>query len=131
MPAYVTDKVAASLNEDKKAVNGSRVLMMGLAYKRDVSDCRESPAIDMIRILDELGADVVFCDPFVDGDNPAANGAKKVELSAAELNKADCTVIATDHSSFDASMIVEHSQKIVDARNLTVGIDAPDKIRRL
>ena len=131
MPEYVVDKVGASLNEDKKAVNGSRVLVMGLAYKKDVNDCRESPAIDMIRLLSENGAEVVFCDPHVDADNPAAKGATKVELTAAELSQADCTVIATDHSTFDASMIVEHSNKVVDARNLTAGIDAPEKIRRL
>ncbi|MCA9317947.1 MAG: UDP-N-acetyl-D-glucosamine dehydrogenase, partial [Planctomycetes bacterium] len=86
---------------------------------------------DVIGVLQKLGADVVYCDPFVESDDPIADLAPRVAGSPADLAAADCTVIVTDHRNFDPKVIVEHSRRVVDARNLTKDIDAPGKIRRL
>ncbi|MCA9322812.1 MAG: UDP-N-acetyl-D-glucosamine dehydrogenase, partial [Planctomycetes bacterium] len=131
MPDYVVDKVTAALNEKKKPVNGSRVLVLGLAYKKNVSDCRESPAIDIVEHLRKLGGDVHWCDPFAKGVFPSGEAVPEVQFDAKTLASFDCVVVATDHDLFDPAVLVENAQLIVDARNLTKNFDAPDKIRRI
>src|SRR6476659_4378689 len=119
MPAFVVEKVAHALNAERKPVNGSEVLVLGVAYKRDIDDVRESPALDVIRLLEEQGATVHFHDPFircVREDGHVING---VELTDAEIAKADVVVIVTDHKVIDYQRLVDHAVLIVDTRNAT------------
>ena len=120
MPAYVVEKVARGLNQDRKAVNGSRVLVMGIAYKRDIDDVRESPALDVIRLLEEQGAEVVFHDPYIRTfreDGHVRNGIEK--LTKEEVQKADAIVIVTDHRNVDYQFLMDNATLIVDSRNVT------------
>jgi UDP-N-acetyl-D-glucosamine dehydrogenase len=120
MPAYVVEKVARGLNQDRKAVNGSRVLVMGIAYKRDIDDVRESPALDVIRLLEEQGAEVVFHDPYIRTfreDGHVRSGIEK--LTKEEVQRADAVVIVTDHRSVDYQFLMDNAALIVDSRNVT------------
>jgi UDP-N-acetyl-D-glucosamine dehydrogenase len=121
MPEYVVSKVAAALNNRRKSVNGSRVLVLGVAYKRDVDDVRESPALDVMKLLAEKGAEIDYSDPHVPFLTAEAwhgpHALRTVDLDAASLQQFDCVVVTTDHSGFDYAMIVEHSRSVVDTRN--------------
>jgi UDP-N-acetyl-D-glucosamine dehydrogenase len=128
MPVYVVDKVMHALNDDSKALRGSNVAVLGVAYKRDVDDVRESPALDIIHLLKERGANVTYHDPYVPsvrlddphGEHKAdAKVEYSVELTVDWLKSADCVVIVTDHTSFDWSWVVSNSRLIVDTRNAT------------
>jgi UDP-N-acetyl-D-glucosamine dehydrogenase len=126
MPAVVVQKVAIALNDDRKAVNGSRVIVVGVAYKKDIDDIRESPALDVIRLLEERGAEVVHHDPFIprfrDGDHDGGGDHRErvgVDLTAAELGRADAVVIVTDHSRIDYQQIVDDAILVIDTRNAT------------
>ena len=129
MPLYVLDKVIDALNDEGKAVRGSRVVVLGVAFKRNIDDVRESPAIDVITLLRERGADVVYHDPYVARlrlhDNAALD---TVPYSAALLQQADCVVIITDHDSFDWQHVVDNSRLIVDTRNATSGARGPARV---
>jgi len=120
MPGYVVRKVVDALNDSKKSVRGSRILVLGVAYKNDVSDMRESPALDVIRLLEERGADVVYHDPHVPEfhthDEKPRHYAS-VPLTENELRKADCVVITTKHSVVDHKFVAQHAKLIVDSRN--------------
>jgi len=120
MPEYVVELVLKALNLHKQAINGSNILVIGVAYKRDISDLRESPALDVIRILQEKGALVRYVDPHVQvilmEDTP---DLKVSPLNEQTLHQADCAVIITDHSSFDYQWIVDNSKIVVDTRNAT------------
>ncbi len=132
MPHFVVDKIQNALNDHTKPLKGSRVHVLGVAYKRDIDDVRESPALDIIHLLEKRGAKVTYSDPFVpklraDGFLPHAMEAiDAMEGSAA----ADCVVIVTDHKAFDYPCIVEASRLIVDTRNALKG-HASEKIVRL
>ncbi len=117
MPDFVVEKVAHALNEDRKAVNGSRVLVLGIAYKRDIDDMRESPALDVMRLLEARGATVVYHDPFVPSFREDGHEASSVALTPAELAKSDAVVIVTDHGSVDYQLVVDHASLVVDTRN--------------
>ncbi len=125
MPLFVISKVRSALNARKKSVNGSSVLVLGVAYKRDIDDVRESPALDIIRILEDEGADVSYHDPYVSAlriENEDGNGARhltSVELTRERLESSDCTVIVTNHTDFDYAWIEEGAVALVDARNAT------------
>ncbi len=119
MPAFVVAKVAAALNEDRKSVNGSRALVIGVAYKRDIDDVRESPALDIIRLLEADGAEVVFHDPHIDTIREDGHERKGVALTDDELQSADVVVIVTDHRAIDYQQLVDHASLIVDSRNAT------------
>jgi UDP-N-acetyl-D-glucosamine dehydrogenase len=121
MPLYVVSKVSDALNEKKKSINGSSILLLGVTYKRNINDLRESPALDIIKLLKNKGAEISFHDPYVASIHEA-DGVKKVELNEQVLHMADCVVVVTDHSNFDYPWIVKHSQLIVDTRNATKGI---------
>ena len=130
MPAFVVDKVLLGLNADRKAVNGSRVLVLGVAYKRDIDDVRESPALDVIRLLEAYGAEVVYHDPHVpmirpDPQHGIETEKRSVPLTPAELGGADAVVIVTDHRSVDYQLVVDHASLVVDARNATRGVVQP------
>jgi UDP-N-acetyl-D-glucosamine dehydrogenase len=131
MPHFVVDKIQNALNEHSKPLKGSRVHVLGVAYKRDIDDVRESPALDIIHLLGRAGAKVTYSDPFVpvlrgDGAIPQME-ATEPEASAAE---ADCVVIVTDHKAFDYSRILERARLIVDTRNALKGFTS-EKIVRL
>ena len=119
MPALVADKVAKALNDQKKAVNGSRVLVLGVAYKRDIDDMRESPALDVMRLLEEMGAHVVFHDPYVPRFREDGQEHTGVELTDEELDRSDVVVIVTDHSNVDYQRVVDRAKLVVDTRNAT------------
>ena len=119
MPDWVVNKVASALNEVRKAVRGSRVLVLGVAYKRDIDDVRESPALDVIRLLEERGAHVEFHDPFVHEFREEGHTRRGVSLSDEMLRWADAVVIITDHKSVDYQHVVDHATLVVDTRNVT------------
>ncbi len=119
MPAVVVRKVAQALNEEKKAVNGSRILVLGVAYKRDIDDMRESPALDVIRLLEDQGAKVAYHDPHVPHFREDGHEHKSVELTDKEITNADAVVIITDHSVVDYQRVVRLAGVIVDTRNAT------------
>ena len=130
MPHFVVDKIQNALNEHSKPLKGSHVHVLGVAYKRDIDDVRESPALDIIHLLGRRGAKVTYSDPLVpvlrDGVTPYME-ATEPEQSAAE---ADCVVIVTDHKAFDYSRILERARLIVDTRNALKGVTS-EKIVRL
>ncbi len=121
MPHYVVEKVAEALNTRRKAVNGSKVLIAGVAYKRDIDDMRESPALDVMGLLHAKGANVSYADPYV----PEVHGrewsgrfdVKAVDLTRGSIGRYDCVVIITDHKAFDYDAIVAEADIIVDTRN--------------
>jgi UDP-N-acetyl-D-glucosamine dehydrogenase len=119
MPAVVVEKVARALNDDRKPVKGSRVLVLGVAYKKDVDDVRESPALDIIRLLEDAGANIVYHDPYVPTFRDDGHVHESVELTDEELTLADAVVIVTDHSKVDYQRVVERAAVIVDTRNVT------------
>jgi UDP-N-acetyl-D-glucosamine dehydrogenase len=119
MPEVVVEKVSRALNDNSKAVKGSRVLVLGVAYKRDIDDMRESPALDVIKLLEGRGASVVYHDPHVASYREDGHQHSSVELSDAELEQADAVVIITDHRSVDYQRVVNKARLIVDTRNAT------------
>jgi UDP-N-acetyl-D-glucosamine dehydrogenase len=124
MPDYVVDKVTAALNDARKAINGSRILILGVAYKADVGDLRESPALDIIHELQEKGADIAYHDPYVPYLDQDGVTLECVRLDSGTLQQADCVVITTDHRSYDWQWIVDNSRLIVDTRNATRSVAA-------
>lgn len=117
MPDYVVEKVALGLNEDRKAINGSKVLVLGVAYKPNIGDVRESPAIDVIDLLEERGAEVTYHDPYVEKLVAAGISFHSIKLTQEALEQADCVVIVTNHADYDWDFITEHAGLIVDSRN--------------
>lgn len=121
MPHHVVDKITDALNTQSKAVNGANIFVLGVAYKRDIDDVRESPALDVMALLLKKGARVTYHDPFapaIDGGHWAGGiDMSSVPLTAEALGAADCVVILTDHRQFDVADIVKRSRLIVDTRN--------------
>ncbi|MBL8118114.1 MAG: nucleotide sugar dehydrogenase [Anaerolineae bacterium] len=119
MPHYVVDKITAALNDDSKPVRGSRIVVLGVAYKRDIDDVRESPALDVLRLLHERKADLIYHDPYVHSLR-LENGVTltSTPYSAELLQSADCLVITTDHSSFDYQHVLDNTSLIVDTRHV-------------
>jgi UDP-N-acetyl-D-glucosamine dehydrogenase len=118
--------VVRALNQQKKALNGSRVLVLGVAYKRDIDDLRESPALAIIELLQKQGAEVSYNDPYF----PVVGKGRKYDLQMKcapldNLGQYDCVLIVTDHSDYDYARIVRDSQLVVDTRNATRGIKSP------
>jgi len=131
MPEVVVRRATAILNRAKKSVKGSKILVLGAAYKRDTGDTRESPALDVIRLLQEEGAAVRFHDPHASSIRLESGTVQKgIALTPKALKAADLVVIVTDHSSFPYPKIVEAAQLIVDTRNATKGISS-DKILKI
>jgi len=123
MPHYVVNKISEALNEQRRSFNGATVLVLGIAYKRDVGDVRESPAIDIIEALIARKAVVIYNDEYVPSLALPARTLHSQPLSNGLLQAADCVVIVTDHSYYDISWIVQEARCIVDTRNLTQGHD--------
>jgi UDP-N-acetyl-D-glucosamine dehydrogenase len=119
MPAVVVRKVAQALNDERKAVNGSRILVLGVAYKKDIDDMRESPALDVIRLLESQGAQVFYHDPHVPKFREDGREHTSVPLTDKEISAADAVVIVTDHSAVDYQRVVALAGVVVDTRNAT------------
>lgn len=119
MPAFVVEKVAHALNIERKAVNGSNILVLGVAYKRDIDDVRESPALDVIRLLQAQGADVSFFDPHIERVRFDGRVLERTDLTAECLKAVDSVVIVTDHSNVDYQFVIDHAALVVDSRNVT------------
>jgi UDP-N-acetyl-D-glucosamine dehydrogenase len=130
MPYHVLKSVSGALNSHKKAVNGARVLVLGVAYKKDIDDLRESPSLTIIELLQKDGAEVSYHDPYF----PFIGKGRKYDLQmkCAELKNLghyDCVVIVTDHSDYDYGRIVQEAKLVVDTRNATRGISSPKVVR--
>ncbi len=119
MPDYVVDRIGRILNRERKSLNGSKILVLGVAYKKDVGDVRESPALDIIELLGTRGAEVSYHDPHVDSIDVGVNEYHSMPLSPEVLGAADCVVIVTDHSSIDYEFIAKKSRSVFDGRNAT------------
>jgi UDP-N-acetyl-D-glucosamine dehydrogenase len=126
MPYHVLESVGKALNQHKKALNGAKVLVLGVAYKKDIDDLRESPALTIIELLQKQGAVVSYNDPYF----PTVGKGRKYDLQMKcapleNLGQYDCVLIVTDHSDYDYERIVRESQLVVDTRNATRGIQSP------
>jgi UDP-N-acetyl-D-glucosamine dehydrogenase len=126
MPYHVLESVGKALNQHKKALNGAKVLVLGLAYKKDIDDLRESPSLTIIELLQKDGAQVSYNDPYF----PTVGKGRKYDLQMKctpldNLGQYDCVLIVTDHSDYDYAGIVRESQLVVDTRNATRGIKSP------
>ncbi|MFW6084647.1 MAG: nucleotide sugar dehydrogenase [Gemmatimonadota bacterium] len=117
MPRYVVERVAEALNRVRKPLNGSDVLLLGMSYKPDVDDVRESPAFDIAQLLRRRGARVSFHDPYVSSVRMNGGVERSVELTAERLEGADAVVITTDHSCVDYEFVTDHAGIVVDPRN--------------
>lgn len=121
MPDYVHTRITAMLNGQRQSVNGSRVLLLGLAYKRGTSDWRESPSVHVATRLAQSGAEVVFCDPNIAGVNAQRTEFPLVDFTADELAAADVVVLLVDHNEFDPSEIAKHAKLVFDTKNMMRG----------
>ncbi len=119
MPEYVSNKVISALNEKNKTVKESKILVLGIAYKKDVSDTRESPALEIIRILQGHGASISYFDPYVPEILVEGKKLKSTDLNKRTLKSRDCAIIATDHTDVDYKRVVKESKLVVDTRNAT------------
>jgi UDP-N-acetyl-D-glucosamine dehydrogenase len=117
MPAFWVRKVAECLNLDSKALRGSTVLVLGVTYKPDIDDVRESPAMDIIRLLRQQGADVQYHDPYVPELVEDGGLLTSVEFSAETIKAADCVIVVTDHSAIDFDVVGDNAKQVVDTRN--------------
>ena len=129
MPQYVVERVAAALNTIRKPINGSRVHLFGVAYKRDVNDMRESPALDVLELLHKGGAELSYSDPFVPELRHNGRMLRSADLATALEPPPDCGVICTDHSLFDYDAIVKSGTLLVDTRNALKTYQAPTIFR--
>jgi UDP-N-acetyl-D-glucosamine dehydrogenase len=130
MPYFVIEQIASGLNERSKSIKGSKILVLGVAYKRDIDDLRESPSLTIIELLRDKGADVAYNDPyFATVGRGRHYDLNMTNTSLDNLAQYDAVVIVTDHSDYDYKAIVEQSQLVVDTRNATKGIDSPKIVR--
>ncbi len=130
MPYHVVESVIAALNDRSKALNGSRILVLGLSYKKDIDDLRESPSLALIELLRKRGAEVFYNDPYF----PTVGHGRHYDLNMSctpleNLGSYDCILIATDHSDYDYARIVREAQLVVDTRNATGGLTAGNVVR--
>jgi UDP-N-acetyl-D-glucosamine dehydrogenase len=128
MPEFVVEKIQNALNDASKPVRGSKIHILGIAYKRNIDDVRESPALDIMMLLDRLGAIVAYSDPFVATVNLNAATLQSQDTLPA-VAAADCVVIVTDHTGLDYAKIIELSKVIVDTRNALKGFRSPKIVR--
>lgn len=132
MPYYAVRRITSALNDERKPVNGSRVLLLGVSYKPNVGDLRESPSLKILELLADDGAEIVYHDPYV--PKLPEHGLASVELTEQELQRADCIVIATDHKVVDLDPVVGRAAKVVDLRNAVrqrLQVPTPDNVEVL
>jgi UDP-N-acetyl-D-glucosamine dehydrogenase len=130
MPYRVVEALSEALNQRGRSVKGSRILVLGLAYKRDIDDLRESPSLTLIELLRKRDAEVSYNDPFI----PAVGRGRHYDLNMQsveldDLGSYDCVLIATDHSDYDYERIVRESRLVVDTRNATARLDQTNVVR--
>jgi UDP-N-acetyl-D-glucosamine dehydrogenase len=121
MPDYVIRRLVAALNERRKAVNGSTVLLLGLAYKRNSGDARESPARRVASLLLDMGAEVRAADPHVVEDARVDRRVVRVALTEEQIAAADAVILLADHDAFDLDLVVRHAQYVLDTRHRLTG----------
>jgi len=122
MPHYVVERTMEAFNNRKKSLNGSKVLILGLAYKKDIDDLRESPSIELIELFKKTGAKVDYNDPYIPKTHKQREHNLQMtskELSARMLAGYDAVVISTDHSDYDYNWIVKNAKLVIDSRNAT------------
>ena len=129
MPDFTVNKIVQTLNQRKKSINGSKILILGIAYKANVSDVRESPALDVIHLLRQMGADVFYHDPHVPHVMVDTHRMKSQPYSKALLRRSDAVIITTAHSAFNPREILTHSKLVIDTRNMLRGLKADHLIR--
>ena len=122
MPGYVVERIARLLNTFSKSLKGSNILILGVAYKKDIQDVRESPALDVIKLLEDAGSRVTYNDPFVPEITWNDTTHRSTKLTESLVKKADCCVILTDHSSYDYQWLVNHARAVFDTRNATTNV---------
>jgi len=130
MPYHVVDSVMAALSRQMKSLNGSRVLVLGVAYKKDIDDLRESPSLTIIELLKARGAAVEYNDPYF----PTVGKGRKYDLNMRcvpleNIRDYDCVVIVTDHSEYDYRRIVREAKLVIDTRNATRGLSSPNLVQ--
>ncbi|KOP71981.1 nucleotide sugar dehydrogenase [Cytobacillus solani] len=131
MPEYVITRAMQTLNEDGKALRGAKVAVLGVAYKKDIDDVRESPVLKIVELLEHHGADYTVVDPYVKSFRSCNQKIETVELSKELLNEADLVLVTTDHTDFDYEMIAKESKVIFDTRNALKDIAKPNKYIKL
>jgi UDP-N-acetyl-D-glucosamine dehydrogenase len=129
MPRHVVTRAMELLNENGKPMRGSQVYVLGVTYKKDISDSRESPAIEVMKLLLGLGANVVFNDPFVTNLNIEGEPVESIAMTPEALKACDLAIITTDHTGFDYAEIVRHAPLVFDTRNATQGLRAKNLVR--
>ena len=124
MPEYVLNKIVSALNSHKKAINGSHILMLGIAYKKNIDDMRESPSVEIMQLVQDCGADIQYSDPYVPVF-PAMRrysfDMKSIDVTSENIKDYDCVIVGTDHADFDYEMIRENAKLIVDTRGMYRG----------
>ena len=134
MPYHVVDAIGAALNEKEKSVRGSRILLLGMSYKKNVDDVRESPGLTIMQLLTDRGAEVAYNDPYI----PRLRKVRKhdfshlssVSIEDDQLSRYDCVVVVTDHDDYDCARIVAGSRLVVDTRNATRKVtEGKEKVR--
>jgi UDP-N-acetyl-D-glucosamine dehydrogenase len=131
MPEYVINRLARALNDHERSIKGSKILVLGVAYKRDIDDPRESPSLDIIEMLGRRGAKVVYHDPFIQSVTIAGHKWQSTPLTEALVKECDAVVISTDHSDINYEMIVRNSKLVFDARNATKSLGPRDNVVKL
>lgn len=129
MPAYTVQRIADALNDEGKSLKASRILLLGVAYKPDVGDVRESPALEILARLRKAGADVAFHDPYVDEVRVAGEILRGSDLDAAALREADIVVAITNHSTYDWADVAERARLVLDTRNALAGVEGANVVR--
>ena len=129
MPYHVVSRILELLSTSGKSLNGAKILVLGVAYKKDVEDTRESPSLKMIQLLHEKGAEVSYNDPYVPQIHVPAGDMKSVELSKEYLALMDCVVIAADHSCYDIGEVVARAKLVFDTRGVTQGLKSDNIVR--
>jgi len=130
MPRYVVQKIVDALNARKKCLNGARVLVLGVSYKADIDDIRESPALDIIELLIQKGADVVYHDPLVMADKGVLSGIEQIDLTPEAIATCDCAAVITGHEEIDFEIVLENIPVVIDTRNVYKNRDS-DRIIKL
>jgi UDP-N-acetyl-D-glucosamine dehydrogenase len=126
MPYHIVRSIGTALNRQKKALNGAHIMLLGVAYKKDIDDLRESPALTIIELLQREGAKISYNDPYISSIGKGRKYDLQMKsLPLEQLGEYDCVVIVTDHSSYDYPAIVKEAQLLVDSRNATRGVTSP------
>ena len=129
MPRYVVFRILEALNARDKSLNGAKIFMLGVAYKKDIEDSRESPSLRVIQLLRDRGAEVSYNDPYIPEIQLSQGSLSSIELTEESLSSADCVVIATDHSCYDMEQVVAHSKLVFDTRGATRKLEGNNIIR--